>query len=512
MKTRTFLISFILMMLAVSQVCIALPDEHLPDSNCVAKFVINSLDAPVIVIDPLELMETHCFAPQITSKSLIVSNTGTTTLDWELFIENEDLPAIDGSALNTNNKTKNRDDLPWEDMYSSGCIYGDGLIYWNLENVLVPEIPCEGNPPWYHDYKDQVHLLEPGNTYSLTVQAGYDQTYFDVWINYNDDWYALDNELVLDDAYCPNANQDYTFVILIPDTASHGEHTLRFRTNWIDPVTHYFEKYSYGNCCDFTANISDNVSWLQADISSGAIEPGQSMEVVFTFNSINLQLGVYSTSVNFFSNDPDNPLVEIPAALLATEGEISYTWDPQSFEFEFYITEEPAVDYLNIENTGSDTLQVAFEIEYLESMEDEWLSIIPPSANIPAGGEQMFEVAAEPGYLYGYHGEANLILNTNDPCFPLQLIPVTVDVIGAVDEIKGAGISIFPNPSKSKVNISSKYQIQKITLMDQFGQLFLEKLVDGKTAAIETADLPKGIYVVKIESDEAESFHKLILQ
>lgn len=53
--------------------------------------------------------------------------------------------------------------------------------------------------------------------------------------------------------------------------------------------------------------------------------------------------------------------------------------------------------------------------------------------------------------------------------------------------------------------------------MDQLGLLFLEKFVDRKTAAIETAaietaDLPKGIYIVKIESDEGESFHKLILQ
>jgi|GEM_PF-804180 len=482
------------------------------ESEPAGPVIVEWLAEPHIVIDPLELNEIHFCAPQITTKSLIVSNTGTTTLDWELYIENEDLSEIAGSALNTNNKTKNRDDLPWEDMYSSGCIYGDGLIYWNLENVLVPEIPCEGNPPWYHDYKDQVHLLEPGNTYSLTVQAGYDQTYFDVWINYNDDWYALDNELVLDDAYCPNANQDYTFTISIPDTATPGEHTLRFRTNWIDPVTHYFEKYSYGNCCDFTANISNNVSWLQADISSGTIEPGQSREVVFTFNSLDLQLGFFSASVNFFSNDPGNPLVEIPAALLATESEISYTWDPQSFEFEFYITEDPGMDYLEIENVGTDTLQVAFEIEYPESSKDEWLSIYPTTGSIAPGDAQIFEVAVYFEYLTNYHCEANIILLANDPCFPSQLIPVSVDVIGAVDEINGSGFDIFPNPSKFKVNISSKQQIRKISLMDQLGLLCLEKRVDGKTAALETADLPKGIYIVKIESDEGESFHKLILQ
>jgi hypothetical protein len=402
--------------------------------------------------------------------------------------------------------------LPWDVLYSSGCVYGDGLISWNLENVTVPEIPCEGNPEWYHDYKDMVHILNRGQSYALTVQAGYSQTYFDVWINYNNDWYALDDELICNDGFCPEANEEYTFGITIPDTAAPGFHILRYRTNWTVPVDHYFETYSYGNCCDFTVYISDDVEWLESDTLSGIIEPRQSQEVTLTFNSEGLDAGTYYTNLIIQNFDPFNPVVEIPVQLEVQEVEITYTWEPEYFEFEFYITEDPEVDYLTIENTGTDSLQVDFEIEYIDPSEDEWLSINPPSANIPAGEEQIFEVAADPAYLFGYHGEANLILNTSDVCFPSQIIPVTIDVIGDVDEFSKAKINIFPNPAGDLLNISSDFNLVKVILQNHFGQIVLEEEVQSASVQLNTSGLPGGVYFVTIVQNGRRSVHKIVLR
>jgi hypothetical protein len=364
----------------------------------------------------------------------------------------------------------------WE-LYSTGCSFGDGLIYWDLESVNIPEIPCEGNPPYYHDYTDHVHKLAPGETYTLTVQAGYDQTYFDVWIKFNDELNMCDGDLVLNDGYCEQANQDYEFEITIPDTALPGFYIMRYRTNWIDPVWGDCEKYSYGNACDFTACISDDVQWLEADTLSGIIEPWESQEVTLTFNSEGLDPGSYLTNLVIQNFDPLNPVLEIPVQLEVQEAEITYSWEPEFFEFQFFITKDFEIDYLTVENTGTDTLLVDFEIEYIEPVEDEWLSINPPSAEIHAGEEQIFEVAADPSYLYGYHGEANLIMNTSDVCFPSQTIPVTVDIIGAVDEIEKAKIKIFPNPANDLLNITSDVDIETVILQNHFGQII--RKVDG---------------------------------
>ena len=209
-----------------------------------------------------------------------------------------------------------------EDLYSSGCDYGDGLISWHLANVDVPDIPCSGNPEWYHDYTDQVHQLQAGQSYTLTVKAGYEDTNFDVWIDWNDDLMLTDDELLLNDVTCENANQPYSFSFTIPGLAPDGIHVLRFRTNWIDFVTDPCATYSYGNCCDFgviTEGGNPVDGWLSVDQTFGTILPGESETVEVTFNSENLNAGVYQADILVESNDMVSPMVVVPASLDAIQ-------------------------------------------------------------------------------------------------------------------------------------------------------------------------------------------------
>lgn len=145
---------------------------------------------------------------------------------------------------------------PWlcvDGLYTTGCSLGDGLVYWDISNVNVPDIPCTGTPAWYHDYTDMVHDFTAGGTFTLTVQAGYGSTYFDVWIDFNDDLILTNDEIILNDAYCDEGGVDYTFDVFIPTNAPTGIHAMRFRTNWLSPVEDACETYSYGNAADFMA-------------------------------------------------------------------------------------------------------------------------------------------------------------------------------------------------------------------------------------------------------------------
>jgi hypothetical protein len=143
-------------------------------------------------------------------------------------------------------------------LYTSGCIVGDGLIYWDLEDVNIPLIECDGTPEtWYHDFTDQVHLLIPGNDYTLTVQGGYGGEYLDVWIDYNNDLFCDEDELVLNDAEVPDQGVNTEFTISIPSDAAGGPHVMRARTNWLSGVTGSCDTHNYGNCLDFSVQIGD---------------------------------------------------------------------------------------------------------------------------------------------------------------------------------------------------------------------------------------------------------------
>ena len=203
-----------------------------------------------------------------------------------------------------------------DNLYSTGCYsYGDGLLSWQLANINM-DIPCLNANDWYHDYRDMVHEVEAGQTYVLTVTAGYTDTYFDVWIDFNNDL-VLNNsdELILNDAVCATANTPYTFNITIPMDAPRGTHVMRFRTNWSSPVTDPCATYNYGNAADFVATLG--TPWISIEPSAGSLNVGESTDVIVTFNSSELDYGVYNADILFASNNPfaTQPEVTVPAQL-----------------------------------------------------------------------------------------------------------------------------------------------------------------------------------------------------
>ncbi|MCF8405738.1 MAG: T9SS type A sorting domain-containing protein [Bacteroidales bacterium] len=183
------------------------------------------------------------------------------------------------SVLFDAKNVKNKSELCTDNLYQYGCSYGiDGLVYWNLANVNIPDIECTVENVWYHDYSDTVvHELAREYEYVLTVQTGYLLTYIDVWIDFNDDYELTNDELVVDDGYCYWLFLDYQFEIVLPSDAPIGEHLMRVRTNFNEPVTDPCATYNYGNCCDFSVNVTEAISTDVGVVSidlPGVVEPG----------------------------------------------------------------------------------------------------------------------------------------------------------------------------------------------------------------------------------------------
>jgi hypothetical protein len=154
-------------------------------------------------------------------------------------------------------------------LYSTGCSFGDGLTYWDLEGVTV-DIPCgEGDPyDWYHNFADDMNMLivlNAGGEYTLKVKAGFTETYVDIWIDFNDDLYLSDDEHIVDNFFCAEEDTEYDITFTLPAKAGKGMHTLRYRTNWQSGVEESCEELSFGNMCDFMVDISSGSSPMFAD-------------------------------------------------------------------------------------------------------------------------------------------------------------------------------------------------------------------------------------------------------
>jgi hypothetical protein len=82
-----------------------------------------------------------------------------------------------------------------------------------------------------------------------------------------------------------------------------------------------------------------------------------------------------------------------------------------------------------------------------------------------------------------------------------------------IGENANTSISFFPNPSSGLVEFVAGDDNQKfmVTILDLTGQKVDETSFSGKTL-IDVSDAPKGIYLVKIESNDFIKFEKLIVR
>src|SRR5690606_13548746 len=62
------------------------------------------------------------------------------------------------------------------------------------------------------------------------------------------------------------------------------------------------------------SNPSD-LSWVSVDPTSGSTNPGATTTVDVTFDSTGLAAGTYEGVLCIESNDPDEPVVEVPVSL-----------------------------------------------------------------------------------------------------------------------------------------------------------------------------------------------------
>lgn len=84
------------------------------------------------------------------------------------------------------------------------------------------------------------------------------------------------------------------------------------------------------------------------------------------------------------------------------------------------------------------------------------------------------------------------------------------------NEIVQNTIKIFPNPVKNILNIESKNNISSVQIFDLFGKEIFNKILEKETQNIQLAitdlQIPKGIFLVKLQSQAGIETQKIIIE
>ncbi len=142
------------------------------------------------------------------------------------------------------------------------CTEGDGVARFQLGNI---DNISGCDPNGYGDYMDMVADIEMGPYNDMIITTFYGDQHIKVWIDYNDNFVFDTNEVVIDNYVLAEgqASGEYveTLLLDIPYDITLGEHLLRIKTNWNNPVPDdACEATMYGETEDYTVNIGQTTA------------------------------------------------------------------------------------------------------------------------------------------------------------------------------------------------------------------------------------------------------------
>jgi len=91
-------------------------------------------------------------------------------------------------------------------------------------------------------------------------------------------------------------------------------------------------------------------------------------------------------------------------------------------------------------------------------------------------------------------------------------IKVATTVVG-INEVasENTNFSIYPNPVKNELNISSVASLKNVKIINAIGQEIMNENVMGNHYKVNTSSYNKGVYFVQIESEKGKSTKKFVV-
>ncbi|MDT0687938.1 T9SS type A sorting domain-containing protein [Autumnicola psychrophila] len=144
----------------------------------------------------------------------------------------------------------------------SDCSFGDGIFYFELEEILNERIPCGDG---YIDFIGSSATLDRSQgTFTVTVKSLFaeeEKERFSMWIDLNDDAVFDDDELLISSRVIPQPNTALSVEFSIPENAPLGEHLLRIRagdTSFEGDHNDPCDVMDYGTTHDYSVNVTDS--------------------------------------------------------------------------------------------------------------------------------------------------------------------------------------------------------------------------------------------------------------
>ncbi|MCD4737508.1 MAG: carboxypeptidase-like regulatory domain-containing protein, partial [Bacteroidales bacterium] len=364
-------------------------------------------------------------------------------------------------------------------VYSTGCYWGDGLTFFDIDNQINNTTGCDnisGNG-WSQYLGLSPVTLFPGLTYNVTAATGYSDQDLTVWIDFNDDHILETNEIVVDCFNLPTAGTNYTTQMTVSSGAYPGQHLLRAMANWqsTDPCPYDpCSTFAYGETEDYWVQVLGNYASLEGYVyESGTTNPVVEATVEWLNESGMTNCSGYYALPNIapgtataYANHPDYCIDSVPGVTVilgqVTSQNFGLTWP------EINTNPDPSVGFNEILDLNQ-TLQTSLKIYNPGSCELEY--------NIEVTEITKNTDVLDWFWLDWYNG----IVSSGDS----TIIPVTMNSSNYPNgTIKTALIEIINNSSNDPISMDVTMKVESTIELDL--KVFLEGAFNTNTGFMNT--------------------------
>jgi hypothetical protein len=94
-----------------------------------------------------------------------------------------------------------------------------------------------------------------------------------------------------------------------------------------------------------------------------------------------------------------------------------------------------------------------------------------------------------------------------------DFITITVEGNVHVSDLESAGVNLYPNPVTNDLIIQvtgDLFEDALITLYDSQGKSILKEIVKGSEHRMDLSDLPEGVYIISLSSEQGHVLRRLV--
>lgn len=384
---------------------------------------------------------------------------------------------------------------------SASCSFGDGFSGFMLESINNMNNGCSGDNgvDGYGDFTDMSTSLEPGETYTVSWESGYDDQYACLWIDLNSNKEFEDSERLITDFNLLNSGQVYTTTFTIPESVNGGIKRLRIRAQWLESSSDACADWSYGETEDYTVDLGEGVLSVNLACDPEQVCEGGSAQLYAYCNGGSGNY-TYLWSPATGLNDPTiyNP-VATPESTTMYTCEVNDGVSVISGTMELVVNPKPETPFINLDG----------ETLYSDAAEgNQWYD---SQGAIPGATGQSYTCQWEDVY--------HVIVTNEFGCEsdPSNSIHVVVSGINDIDASQN--LAVYPNPFTEKVYLAftlPQGMPYTLALYNSLGQemqtVSKNQSATGQKEVIEisASSLEKGIYFCKLITTDKVLIHKMI--